>query len=169
MVIVMWIIAILFLLIRGWFQSPNIYTEQAESCLQNIYGLSQSMAYAWLTQRGFQQGNETVFPEQYHIYFNTNEQKIQTAYDSQIEEEIALQVPSSRGCYDNNYQVEITGSNTHIYIQETNMIANAFTGDIKFLFCEAGECSPLGTIQYDTRSQQLYLYLCSSSPTEFCN
>lgn len=116
-----------------------------------------------------QQENETVFPEQYHIYFNTNEQKIQTAYDEDIDDEIILGEINNRGCYTNNYQVQLTGEQTHIYIEQRNMVANAFTGDIKFLFCETGECSPLGTIQYDTRSQQLYLHLCSSSQTDFCN
>lgn len=162
------IIATLFLLIRTQFQSPNIYTSQAESCLQDIYGLSQSMMYAWLTQRWYQSGNETIFPSEYHIYFNIAEQKVQTAYDTAINEEVSLQASSSRWCRDNNYQVQITGDNTHIYTQKTNMIANAFTGDVNFMFCVQGECKPLGTIHYDTRVQQLYLYICSSSQTEFC-
>lgn len=162
------IIAILFLLVRTQFQSPNIYTSQAESCLQNIYGLSQSMIYAGLTQRWLQQESGIVFPSKYHIYFNTTEQKIRTAYDEEIDEEILLQTSSSRWCYDNNYEVQITGDNTHIYTEQTNMTANTFTGDIQFMFCTQGECKPLGTIHYDTRVQQLYLYLCSSSQTDFC-
>lgn len=168
MMIVMSIIAILFLIIRTQFQSPNIYTSQAESCLQNIYGASQSMILAGLTQRWLQTWDETIFPSQYHIYFNTTGQKIQTAYDTQINEEILLQTSNSRWCYDNNYQVQITGTDTHIYIEQTNMIANAFTGDIQFMFCTQGDCKPLGTIHYDTRAQQLYLYLCSSNQTDFC-
>lgn len=169
MVIVMGIIAILFLLVRWWFQSPNMYISQAESCLQNIYGLSQSMIYGWLTQRGYPGTSGSIFPSQYHIYFNTDIQTIKTAYDEDVDDEIILGQVNSRGCYTNNYQVQLTGTDTHIYIEQTNMIADAFTGDINFVFCETGECNPLGTIHYDTRSQQLYLYLCSASQTDLCN
>jgi len=168
MMIVMLIITILFLVLRTQFQSPNIYTSQAESCLQNIYGLSQSMIYAGLTQRWLQTETETIFPSEYHIYFDPTQQKIRITYDELVEEEILLQTSNSRWCYDNNYQVQLTGANTHIYTQHTNMIANTFTGEIQFVFCRQGDCEPLGTIQYDTRVQQLYLYLCSSNQTDFC-
>jgi hypothetical protein len=123
--------------------------------------------YAGLTQRGYQSGNQTVFPSQYRIYFDTTEQKIQTVYDTAIDQEISL-TSNSRGCSNNNYQVQLTGNNTYIDIQQTNMVADAFTGNIYFNICQQGECKPLGTIQYDTRAQQLYLYLCSSSQTDFC-
>lgn len=155
------------MLIRGWFQPSNIYVSQAENCLQNIYGLSQSMIYAGLTQKWLQQEDMTIFPEKYHIYVDTTEQKIQTAYDTIIDQEIFL-TSNNRGCYSNNYQVLLTGSNTHIYIQQTNMVANSFTGNIYFDFCQQGECRPLGTIYYDTRSQQLQVRLCWSDQTDFC-
>lgn len=168
MMIVIAIIATLFLVVRTSFQSPNKYTNQAQACLQNIYWLSQSMTYAWLTQRWLQTLTGTIFPEEYHIYFDTTQQKIQTMYDTQIDEEIVLQTSNSRWCYTNNYQVQITGAETHIHIKQTNMISNTFTGEVNFLFCIQEECKPLGTIQYDTRVQQLYLYLCPSSQTDFC-
>lgn len=163
----MGIIAIFFLITRTQFQSPNTYISQAESCLQSIYGLSQSMVYAGLTQRGYQSGSDTIFPTQYHIYFNESEQNIQTMYDTQIHQEITLQTPNT-SCYTNTYQVQITWSNTHIYIQQTNMIADTFTGNVNFVVCKQGECNPLGTIHYDTRVHQLYVYVCSSSQTDFC-
>jgi inorganic triphosphatase YgiF len=63
----------------------------------------------------------------------------------------------------------MTGSEINIQIENKKMSADQFTGTIDFLFCQEEKCRPLGNIYYDTRTQQLRLYLCPQASNTFCS
>ncbi len=166
-IIVIGIVSILFLVIQSGFQIPNSYKTQAQWCLQHSYGLTQSFLYAWLTQKSLE---ENIFPERYTIVFDTDTQTIQTTYNtSTVYETINLNEAKNIWCHNNNYQVVMTGWLQTVSITDTSMTADQFTGNVNFLLCTIEDCLPLGIIQYDTRIQQLRLYLCPDTSEAFCS
>jgi len=152
---------------QSWFQVPNSYRTQAQWCLQYSYGLTQSFLYAGLTQKSLE---EDIFPDTYTISFEPPTQRINLGYNtSTVYETINISEAKNIWCYDNNYQVVMTGGRETVRISNTAMTADNFTGNIDFLLCTAQDCSPLGIIQYDTRIQQFRLYLCPNTSEAFCS
>jgi len=168
MIMVIAVVAILFLIISNGFQSTTNHQTQAQWCLQHSYAQVQSRLYGALTQKIIPSDPDTV-PTSYTIHFDPTEQKISLGYDQTNDyESIALDNAYNIWCHNANYQVQMTGEKVDITMINQTMQSNNFTGIVWFLLCENQECNPLGSIYYDTRTQQFRLYLCPQDVAGFC-
>lgn len=163
----MTIIAILFLLIGNWFQSPNKQIIHAHKCLDDIHRQAQSRINAWLTQKAIQ-NPESIFPQTYSITFDTNNQHILLHYDQETYHQIHLWENTALSCNSDKYTIYMSWDTQQIDTNQQGMSANTFDNYIQFTLCENWLCIGLGTIYYDTRTRQIQLYICPQWPDTFC-
>jgi prepilin-type N-terminal cleavage/methylation domain-containing protein len=167
-IVVITLVAIIFLATKTWFQIDKTNNIQAQSCLYYSYWQIEYRLYAGLTYKNIGSGASTA-PKTYTITIDPEQQHIILSYNQQDITTIEINNNKNIWCKNNDYQVVITGDKQTITIQNKTMVAANFTGNANFLICKENMCQWLGTIYYDTRSQQLYLYLCPQWEEGFCS